>query len=138
MDGIDKILFVFGIKEDMGMIVFDAVWAKKGYGPIAYKVTMSMMGSLSPVQDSKITTSAKGVWKEFFDGKGSDDVTKDFFGTDKTNWQRYNYTLKTKVNYSKNLQNHKKFLGKDPYNERKDMMNELADGILVGNMREIY
>jgi hypothetical protein len=42
-----KVLFVFGIKEDMYM---DAVWAQKGYCPIAYTVALSIApeGVLAP------------------------------------------------------------------------------------------
>jgi L1 cell adhesion molecule like protein len=64
-----KVLFVFGIKEDMYM---DAVWAQKGYGPIAYKVALSIApeGVLAPYwQADRVTKSAANIWKEFFNGK---------------------------------------------------------------------
>ena len=139
MEGMeDKILFVFGIKQDMGLNVFDAVYAQKGYGPIAYKTAMQIAGSLAPTQDNRITPSAQKVWKEFFDGKGSKEVEKELFGSTEGNWQRYEYKLKKNINLSNNIKAHKQFIGDDPYNEKSDMLNELADGLLVGNMRDIY
>jgi hypothetical protein len=134
----EKILFVFEIKQDMGLNVFDAVYAKKGYGPIAYKIAMQLMGEMAPTQDSRITKSAQRVWKEFFDGKGSKDVNKELFGSSEGNWQRYSYSLKKELNYVKNTKNHDVFIGEDLYDEKKDLIKEMADGLLINSMRAIY
>lgn len=134
----EKILFVFGLKDDM---YFDAVWAQKGFGPIAYKVamTISPSGYLAPYWDaSRVTKSAQKVWKEFFDGKGSADVEKKLVGTDESNYRNYWYSLKKPLALNKNIAADKKFVGSDPYGERRDQLNDLADSLLVNAMRAIY
>lgn len=137
-DGMEsKILFVFAIKQDMGLNVFDAVYAQKGYGPAAYKTAMTMMGSLAPVQDSRVTRSAQKIWEEFYSGKGSNGVTKELFGA-VDGWQRNEYKLKKPLNLAKNKKAHEKFLGKDPYQEKIGMLDELADGLLNSKMAGIY
>ena len=133
-----KVLFVFGIKEDMYM---DAVWAQKGYCPIAYTVALSIApeGVLAPQwQADRVTKSAANIWKEFFNGKGKDDVTLELVGVDPDNYRSYWYRIKTKVNFSKNVKAHKDFLKDDKYNEKSDQLNELADGLLINAMRAIY
>jgi hypothetical protein len=140
MEGMEKkILFVFGLKEDMGMTVFDAVYAQKGYGPITYKVAMTLANGLAPVQDSRITKAAEKVWKEFYNGKGSSEVEIDSWGSSEDMmWKRSTYRLKKPLNLSKNHKAHDKFIGKDPYQEKIGMLDELADGILISKMGEIY
>lgn len=132
----DKILFVFGIKEDMYM---DAVWAQKGFGPIAYKVAMNMQGTMAPNwMESQLSRSAQKVWKEFFDGKGSKDVNKELVGVDPKNYRHYWYSLKRPLSLNKNIKNDERFIGKDPYGEKRGMLDELAEGILRSSMRSIY
>ena len=137
MEGMeDKILFVFGIKEDM---YFDAVLAKKGFGPVAYKVAMQMQGKLAPYWDrNKVTASAENVWKEFFDGKGSKDVNKELVGVNKDNYRDYWYSLKKPMKFSKNEKIDKDFIGQDKYGERRGMMSEMADAMLINTMNRIY
>lgn len=141
MDGMkSNILFVFGIKD---MMYMDAVWAQKGYGPAAYKVAMqtSPSGWLGPYWDSaRVTKSAQKVWKEFFDGKGSKDVEKKLIykGADENNYRSYLYKLKNKMNLSKNIRIDKDFVGKDQFGERRTMLDELANGLLVNEMNKIY
>ena len=131
-----KILFVFGIKEDMYM---DAVWAQKGYGPIAYKVAMQIAGRLAPNwMESQVTPSAQRIWKEFYNGKGSKDVNKELTGVSEDNYRHYQYSLKKKMNLNKNIKLDENFIGKDPYAERRGMMDEIAEGILRSSMRSIY
>lgn len=136
-DGLEnKILFAFGIKEDIYM---DAVWARKGFGPLAYKVAMQMRGTLAPYwMESRVTPSAARVWKEFFDGKGSDDVNKELTGVDPKNYRHYWYRLKKKLNYSKNLKIDKDFVGQDKYGEVRSTIQEMADTLLSKSMRSIY
>ena len=137
MEGMEsKILFVFGIKEDMYM---DAVWARKGYGPTAYKVAMDMQGTLAPNwMESQVTKQAQNVWKEFFDGKGSKDVKKELTGVSPDNYRHYWYSLKKKMNLRSNKKKDSDFIGTDKYGERRGMMDELAEGILRQSMRGIY
>lgn len=133
-----KILFVFGIKEDMYM---DAVWARKGFGPMAYMVAMQMQGEMAPNWNrNQITKQAEKVWKEFYDGKGSKLVKKTLLhpGMETGNLWNYSYSLKKKLNYRKNEQIHSKFIGPDKYGERQGMMVEMAEGILRQSMRGIY
>lgn len=137
MEGCEsKIMFVFGIKEDMYM---DAVWARKGFGPIAYKVAMQMQGTLAPNwMESQVTKQAQTVWKEFFDGKGSKDVKLELIGPSEDNYRHYWYSLKRKLNYSKNEKIDANFIGSDQYGEKRGMMDEMAEGILRQSMRGIY
>ena len=136
----DKILFAFEAKDIGTLTIIKAIYAQKGFGPIAYEIALSMYKELSPTQEkTKITKSASNVWKEFHNGKGTNKVTKKLINADlDDNWQNYKYTLKKKVNYSKNIQIHNRFLGNDPYNEKITMLDELADGILRNKMNEIY
>lgn len=134
----NNIKAVFGIKEDN---YIDAIWARKGYGPVAYKIAIQLAkdGFLSPNWDrSRITKSAMNVWKEFYDGKGSEDVIKKLEGADETNYLNYTYKLKNKLDLSKNINLHNKFIGKDPYKERIDQLLELGEGLLTKSMRSIY
>jgi len=137
MEGMEsKILFVFGIKENMYM---DAVWARKGYGPIAYKVAMEMQGTMAPNwMESQVTKQAQNVWKEFFDGKGSKDIKLEFIGPSEDNYRHYWYHLKKKLPLNTNKRIDDKFIGPDKYGEKRGMMAELAEGILRQSMRGIY
>ena len=131
-----KFLFVFGIKEEMYM---DAVWAQKGYGPIAYKVAMQMQGTMAPNwMESQVSKSAQRVWKEFFDGKGSDDVKKELTGVTPENYRHYWYSLKKPLKLNKNIKADEKFVGNDKFDEKRGMMDEIAEGILRHSMRGIY
>jgi len=93
MEGMEsKIMFVFGIKEDMYM---DAVWARKGFGPLAYMVAMQMQGTLAPNWNySQITKSAERIWQEFFNGKGEKLVNKELVGSNPESYKSYWYSLK--------------------------------------------
>jgi hypothetical protein len=137
MDGMEsKIMFVFGIKEDMYM---DAVWARKGFGPIAYMVAMQMQGTMAPYwMESQVTPQAAKVWKEFFNGKGEKLVNKELTGVNPENYRHYWYSLKKPLRLNKNKKIDEKFIGPDKYGERRGMMDELAEGILRQSMRGIY
>jgi len=131
-----KILFVFGIKESMYM---DAVWARKGYGPIAYMTAMEMQGTMAPNwMESQVTKQAQVVWKEFFDGKGEKFVKKELTGVSPENYRHYWYSLKKSLKLNNNKKADDKFIGQDKYGEKRGMMNELAEGILRQSMRGIY
>jgi len=131
-----NILFVFGLKEELGNPTFDAVQAQKGYGPLAYKVAMSIAGSLTPTQDGRITNAALNVWKKFY--KSSDVKIEEFGAVQKYMFQRSTYSLKKKLNLTKNINAHKKFIKADSYNEMQTQLDELADGILMNAMNKIY
>ena len=132
----DKILLAFGIREEIHM---DAVWAQKGFGPLAYKIAMQLQGEMAPFwMERQVTPAAARVWKEFFDGKGSNDVNKTLTGVSPDNYRHYSYSLKKKLNLNKNIRIHTNFIGKDPYNEKLGMLKEMAEGQLRSSMRSIY
>ena len=136
----DKILLTFGVKEEM---YIDAIWAQKGFGPLAYMLAMqiSPSGWLAPNWNrNQITASAKKVWKEFFDGKGSNLVIKELIhpGMKDDNFFNYKFKMKKKMNVSKNIKIHDKFIGNDKYGEKLGMLSELAEGNLRQSMRGIY
>jgi len=138
MDG--KILLVFGVKEEM---YIDAIWAQKGFGPLAYMLAMqiSPSGWLAPNWNrSKITKSAEQVWKQFFDGKGSKLVTKELLheAMEPDNMFNFKYKLKNKLNTSKNQKADRDFVGTDKFGEVRGMLSELAEGNLRHSMRSIY
>jgi hypothetical protein len=135
-----KILLAFGIKEEM---YIDAIWAQKGFGPLAYMLAMkaSPSGWLAPNWNrSQITKSAQKVWKEFFDGKGSDLVEKELIhpAMEPDNMFNYKFRLKKSLNTTKNEKLHAKFIGDDKYGEIRGMIDELAEGNLRHSMRGIY
>jgi hypothetical protein len=133
-----KIMFVFGIKEDKHM---DAIWARKGFGPLAYMVAMEMQGEMAPYWNAnQVTKAAENVWKEFFNGKGSKLVKATIMapGMDESNYRNYNYSLRKKLNLSKNKKINKDFIGKDKFGEKHGMMIEIAESVLRQSMRGIY
>ncbi len=136
----DKILAVFGVKEEM---YIDAIWAQKGFGPLAYMLAMqiSPSGWLAPNWNrSQITKSAERVWSQFFDGKGSTLVNKELLheAMEPDNMYNFKYQLKKKLNTSKNIKADKDFVGKDKFGEVRGMLSELAEGNLRNSMRSIY
>jgi hypothetical protein len=132
----DKILFVFGIKEENYM---DAIWAQKGYGPIAYMLAMELQGEMAPYyMKSKVTPAAEKVWKEFFNGKGAKYVNKQLVGSDPKNFRNYFYSLKKHLPYKKNVKIDKEFINPDPYGEKRELLNEVAESILENSMNSIY
>lgn len=144
MDGMEKkILFVFTIKElENGLMTIGAIYAQKGYGPIAYKTAMKLSGGLTPTQDTKVTPEAQKVWEEFLSGKGSNDVKVVTFAEGEeqlaNKWKYSTYSLKKNLNVTKNITNHKIFISQDRYGERKSSLDELADTFLSKTMKKIY
>lgn len=132
----DKILFVYSLKEGL---YFDAVFAQKGFGPIAYMVAMQQQGQLAPYwMESQVTPAAQKIWKEFFNGKGEKFVNKELNGVDPKNYRHYVYSLKKPLNLSKNLKINDRFLENDEYGEKQTMILELADSLLQNSMESIY
>jgi len=136
-----KILFVFTLKDGpRGTETIWAINAQRGYGPIAYKVAMEVSGGLTPTQEaSQMTRGAEKIWMEFYSGLGSKDIEIDTWGDDPTlAWKQSTYRLKRSLNYRRNLMVDKNFIGRDPYEEKRVLLDELADQVLSTSMRGIY
>jgi hypothetical protein len=140
MSGMErKILFVFTLKDGpRGTETIGAINAQRGYGPIAYKVAMEVSGGLTPTQEtSQMTRGAENIWVGFYSGRGSRDVKIDTWGDDEP-WKQSTYRLKRPLNYRRNVMADKAFVGRDPYGEKRTLLDELADQVLSTSMRGIY
>ncbi len=121
----------------------DRIWSKKGYGPLLYLLAMQETGNegLMPSRvKSQVTPEAKRVWKEFYDGKGSDLVT--YEDTEAIHhdedYLNKKYFIDTQIDTSAAQRRHKQVIGQDPYGERFNNFIETADGVIGGEMSEIY
>jgi len=58
-----------------GNMVVEEVWAQKGYGPLLYRLALeqsSRHGLVPSRIKGEVSDAASNVWKEFYDGKGSE------------------------------------------------------------------
>ena len=62
----------------------------------------------------------------------------EFVGVNKDNYRDYWYSLKKPLSLNKNIKADEKFIGKDPYRERRGILNELAESVMRSSMRGIY
>lgn len=108
------------------------VFAKNNYGAIMYLLAMNIVGKkgLKPYSH-KITDEAKNIWKNFYDGKGSNYVEKEEIDNNqKEDFLNQIYYLKKNINTKKAENTHKKLFNNDKYGELKDTLIEFADTLL--------
>jgi len=116
----------------------EEIWAKKGYGPTLYRIAIQHAGrnGLMPSPHrGQVSSAAQNVWKEFYDGKGSDFVdvkksTDDNHGVE--HLDSIYYSNGPRINTSKAEQNHSEIFNKaeDPFEERLTTLIETADSVL--------
>jgi hypothetical protein len=131
--------------ESYQVIEIDSIFAKSGYGPLVSQILMSRYkkeGIAMNRSPSFVSDEAKSMWKEFFDGKGSDLVNKEKIDSEfphhKEDYLNYKFFLKKPIRLSKQVGNHKKFIGDDPYGETETAFVEFADHLLTNKMNDIY
>ena len=116
----------------------EEIWAEKGYGPTLYRIAIQYAGrhGLMPSPHrGQVSPAAQSVWKEFYDGKGSD-----FVDTKKSDEENHGvehldsiyYSNGPQIDTSKAEQNHNKIFNKakDPYEEKLTTLIEAADSVL--------
>ena len=89
----------------------------------------------------KISNDAKRVWKEFYDGKGKDDVKKielKIKDEDKEDFLNYSMTNIRKIDTKSMESKNSKLLSNDRYGEKKYILEETAESILFNEMGKIY
>jgi hypothetical protein len=123
----------------------DSIFAKSGYGPVLSQIMMSYYkkdGIAMNRSPHYVTDAAKKLWKGFFDGAGSDLVTTEEINSEvphhEEDYLNHKFFIKKPLRLSKQLSNHKKFIGKDPYGEMTTAFEEFADYLLTGRMNDIY
>ena len=130
-EGVQK---VFKIEE---------IWAEKGYGPTLYRIAIQHAGrnGLMPSpHKGQVSQAAQNVWKEFYDGKGSDFVDVKKSADDNHEIEHLDsiyYSNGPQINTSKAEQNHSEIFNKatDPFEEKLTTLLETADSILHDAVR---
>lgn len=135
---------IIELGEKNGTLIVDRVVANKGFGPIMYLVALQFAGKngLAPTRiKNQVSDSAKNIWKNFFDGKGSEYV-KSFDLEDNVHDEDYlnkKYVLnKNYSDYNKMINTSNIFLKNDKHSENANQIWGTADSILTNKMREIY
>lgn len=119
-----------------------SVWAQKGYGPLIYLVAMEKSGALVPVREKhQISQDAKKIWKNFYDGKGSQyvDYSELEDNAHEEEYLNQRYTLKeSPFNITQMEKKNDEALFNNPYGEMEDLLLEAAESILRNRMKDIY
>jgi len=148
----NHILGVIRIRDNMNSDVesmsIDSVYAVKGYGYLMYLIAMHFANDYHGItlssthEKSYLTKAAAGVWKEFFDGKGSDYATYSDIGLDvhDDDYLNYGYSIDVNIdrNIKKSIDNHIDLISPDPYGDKSTMIHETADSVLSSEMSAIY
>jgi len=121
----------------------EEIWAEKGYGPTLYRIAIQHAGrnGLMPSTiKGQVSAAAENVWKEFYDGKGSDFVNTEKSADDNHEVEHLDsiyYSNGPRINTSKAEQNHSKIFNKakDPYEEKLTTLLETADSVLGAAVR---
>lgn len=127
----------------------DSISAKQGYGPLMYLIGMTTAGDkgLIPSRiNTQVTNDAKNVWKEFYNGKGTqfvnvlDLIDGDNQIADQHNEEFLNkkYTIKKPLSLNKLYGKTQMLLRNDQYGEKEYWLEELANDYLRQEMRGIY
>lgn len=119
-----------------------SVWANAGYGPIMYMIAMEVFGKLAP-SESAIKPAASAVWKEFYQGKGKDKVTKSRIISDEEGWSdepwlNFAYEIKRPLSLIYLVDKHDSVIGRDLHKERITLLMEGADACLQRAMDAAY
>tara|TARA_B100000676_G_C17797395_1_gene690335 strand:+ start:177 stop:782 length:606 start_codon:yes stop_codon:yes gene_type:complete len=76
MEKVDNaILGAMSLGFRSGNFVVEMVWAQRGYGPLLYRLALeqsSRYGLVPSRIKGEVSDAASSVWKEFYDGKGSE------------------------------------------------------------------
>lgn len=140
----DEIVAVAITKDSThGSWEVDSAWARGGYGPTLYLIIMDMAGSngLMPnVNIGMVSNDAKRVWKEFYDGKGSEYVSSkvQIEGEHLEDHMNNIFYTDFDTKYRKMQRNSDKVIGHDPYGEFRDLIWEAGSSLLTSTMRGIY
>jgi hypothetical protein len=122
----------------------DAIWAHKGYGPLMYLIGMQNAGKrglMSSRVSNQVTSQAKEVWRQFYQGAGKDlvlPVPLQAKHHHEEEWLSYKYVLRKPYDITKLLNKGKIALKNDPYNEKLNLIIEAADALLSRHMSDIY
>lgn len=116
----------------------EEIWAQKGYGPTLYRLAIQYAGDRglmpSPIR-GQVSAAASNVWKEFYDGKGSQFVnvkSKEDGVHDVEHLDAIYFSKGKQIDTSTAEKNHNKIFNKkrDPYEERLTTLLETADSVL--------
>jgi hypothetical protein len=135
----------YKINDDEDCVEIDTMRAEKGYGPLLYIILMigSRGKGLCPTTKSEyISDEAKVVWKKFYDGPGSKLVKKerlseDYHKEEYLNY-KYDYVGDKKIDIKRGIENSKKAIGEDPYDEKDTLIIEAIDKYIKDKMHELY
>jgi len=121
----------------------EEVWAEKGYGPIIYRLAIEQSdhyGITPSIIRGEVSDAASNVWKNFYDGVGSDFVTHRPLEKqvhDQEHLNQIYFSSGNRVNKEKAIKNHNKIFSKsrDPYEELFTHLLETADSKLGDMVR---
>ena len=127
----------------------DSISAKHGYGPLMYMIGMTVAGSkgLIPSRiNTQVTNEAKNVWKEFFNGKGTQyvnildlkDNENQIASQHNEEYLNKKYLIKKPLQLNKLYNKTQMLLRNDQYGEKEYWLEELGNDYLRNSMRGIY
>ena len=135
-----------GFRE--GHVTIEEIWAKKGYGPVLYRLAIEQSGrhGITPSKiRGEVSDAASNVWKQFYDeeGKGSQYVRHEPLEKKihDVEWlDSVYYSDGDEIKKEKAISKHNKIFSpsRDPYEEMFTHFLETADSKLGQEMGEIY
>jgi len=133
----------------------DQSWAKKGYGPVMYRLAMQAahddqphVGLMPTPIRNQVSPEAENIWKNFYDGLGSASVTHKRSeqsrgkspNHDKEHLDRIYFSKEPIVGLEQAIANNDEIFTKqaDPYGEQKMTLVEAAAFHIRDEMGKIY
>jgi hypothetical protein len=139
------VLGVFQYKEEQKAVEMYKVAAKQDYGPLTYLLAMQkakeLKKGLTPYSNpSQVSPEAKNVWRNFYDGKGSELVKTLNVGLKNHEEDYLNlvYTNVTPIKFGPYLKITDDILTDDKYGEKHDLFLEGFASYLQNAMRVAY
>ena len=138
---ISGINYRFNNKHDAYEI--DSILAEKGYGPITYLILMTLAGKhgLMPMTiKGQVSDEAKNVWRNFYEGKGSNLVEKIPLesSTHDEEYLNHKYIIKSPIDLNVIKQNHEIVIKDDKYHEKIDNIANSIDNKIRNKMNDMY
>lgn len=120
----------------------ETIFAKKGYGPLLYRIVMQLSDDMGiiPNQTGAVSSAAKKVWQNFYNGAGAQYVDKEPLAKDKYEENYLNVALMTKesLDLSGPIAKDKQMFARDKYGEMATVLEEVADFMIRNKMSDIY
>jgi len=110
----------------------DAVWARKGYGPLMYLIALKSVGSYGLTASRvQVSAGAKEIWRNFYEGVGKKFINAIPLGAKhhEEGYLNYKYVLKVPYDIGPMLMRGKVAL-RDKHGEKRNALMEAAAMVL--------